>query len=106
VSGEGFPENREIVLVDNRRARIHPSRHRRRGSGPPILEFVDRIVVKIVEVFEAVIAHHIGLLHDRRGDRAALLRLRRGRAARALRRCRRRVRAAAPQPPLRDFVHR
>src|SRR6266446_10496830 len=72
VSGERFPKDSEIILVDDRGAGIHPGRDGRGRSGSPVFEFVDRIVVQIVEEFEAVVAHHVRFLHHRRGDGAAL----------------------------------
>ena len=72
MRGLGFAKSCEIILVDNRRSRVHPGWHRSSGRSSPILEIVNRIVVQIVQKLQPIISHHVRLLNDRGGDGAAL----------------------------------
>ena len=53
MSGEGFAEGRDVGLVDYCGAGVDEGGHGRYGGGAPVLEFVDGVVVQIVEEFQA-----------------------------------------------------
>src|SRR6266566_3617160 len=53
-------------------SRIHQSWHGRGRRGSPILVVVNRVVMEIVQEFQAVETHHVGFLYDRGGNRATL----------------------------------
>jgi hypothetical protein len=49
--GERFAIEIQIVSVDHHRTGIHGNGHGRRQGGTPVLELVNRVVVKVVEQF-------------------------------------------------------
>lgn len=51
VSGEGFAKCRYVGFVDYGCAGVDESGHRRDGGGAPVFEFVDSVVVEVVEEF-------------------------------------------------------
>ena len=62
-----------IVLVHQRRARIHKHRIRREGIGAVVLvELRRRIVEDLVQRLQSDVAHRVGLLRDGRVNRAGL----------------------------------
>src|SRR5438105_3321030 len=72
VSGERLTEAVQVGLVDDGCSRVYPFRQRIGRRRPPVFKFVNRVVVQIVNEFQAVIAHLVRLLGNRRGDYAAV----------------------------------
>src|SRR5438128_12212005 len=73
LDGAGFCglEGRGVALINPGSARIHARGQRRSRRVPPVLEFVDDVVVKVVQELQAVIAYRVGLLGDRSRHQAA-----------------------------------
>src|SRR5260221_1050256 len=72
MSRERLTEAVHVGLVDDGRSRVYPFRQRVGRRGPPVFKLVNCVVVKIVNEFQAVIAHLVRLLLNRRGDNAAV----------------------------------
>src|SRR5215471_7674141 len=69
---ERFAVKLKVALVHNDGAGVHEGRHGRGQGRAPVLELMDGVVVHIVQEFQAVVAHHIGLLSDGARDGAAV----------------------------------
>jgi len=72
MSRKRFPEGVEVLFVYDGCPCVDPCGHGRRGRRFPILEFVYGVVMEVVHELQAVVGHHVRLLNDRRGNRAAL----------------------------------
>src|SRR5215470_9026753 len=72
MRGERFAEGSEVRFVNDGRAGVDPFRKWVRRSGAPVFEFVDGVVMQVVNEFEAVVAHFVGFLRDGGVDYAAL----------------------------------
>ena len=59
-----------VQVVDHGGAGIEAGGKGRSGSGPPVREFVDAVVVQVVQKSQTVKAHGVGLLRDRRRNHA------------------------------------
>ncbi len=72
VGCQGFAEGGQITFVDDGGAGVHPGRHRRGWGGAPVFEFVDGVVMQVVQESHAIEGHYVGLLRYGRVYAAAI----------------------------------